>query len=362
MNYKLRFSILIIFFQTCIHISSNLFSQTLESTVDSLIRNELKDANGPGYVFLIAKNGKSIYQRGFGKANLELNIDLRPEHVFQIGSMTKQFTAVAILMLEEKGLLSVNDRLSKYIPTYPSGDSITLHHLLTHTSGIKDFTAMKELKDIAQKEMSPKMMIDFFKNETDDFAPGELFKYNNSGYVILGQIIELLSGQTYDEFIQQNIFDKAGMNQSYYASDRKVIPNRAYGYQKKQEDFLNKTAISFTIPHASGALMSTAADLLKWQNAINGNLLVNDESKIKVFSNYKLKNGEAINYGYGLHLKEINGTATREHGGSIFGFKSMGVYIPSLDIYVVGLSNCDCNSPTQLVRNIGALCIRMSCK
>ena len=149
--------------------------------------------------------------------------------------MTKQFTAIAILILEEQGKLKVTDPVSKYIPSYPNGSNITIHQLLTHTSGIKDFTKMKSLQDIAQKEMTPEQMVDFFKNEPVDFAPGENFEYNNSGYVVLGYIIELTSGGSYEDFIKKNIFDKAGMTNSYYASDRKIIKNRAYGYHKKAQ-------------------------------------------------------------------------------------------------------------------------------
>lgn len=336
---------------------SSAFGQKIAKRIDSLILKEFKDNAGPGGVFMVAKQGKVIYQKAFGKANLELQTNLTTEQVFQLGSMTKQFTAIAILMLEEQGKLDVKHTVSKYIPDYPSGDSITLHHLLTHTSGIKDFTRMKSLKDIAQKEMTPKMMVDFFKNEPVDFKPGEKFDYNNSGYVLLGYIIEIVSGETYEDFIQKYIFEKVGMNQSRYATDRQIIKQRAYGYQKKETGYVNKTVINFSVPFASGALMSTVSDMLKWQNALNKNMLLKGENSQKAFSKYKLNNGEEFTYGYGWHIKDLKGTPSREHGGSIFGFKTMGVYIPNQDIYVIGLSNCDCNSPTQLVRDIAELAL-----
>ncbi|UEQ78794.1 serine hydrolase domain-containing protein [Chryseobacterium arthrosphaerae] len=330
-------------------------TKSYEKKIDSLIQTEFGNKNEPGGVFMVTRKGKSIYRKAFGKANLELETDMSPDQVFQIGSMTKQFTAVAILMLEQQGKLSVNDPVSKYSKDYPNGENITIHHLLTHTSGIKDFTKMKTLSSIAQKEMKPEAMVDFFKNEPVDFAPGEKFDYNNSGYVLLGYIIELVSGDTYENFIQKNIFDKAGMTHSYYASDRKVIPKRAYGYHKKEQGFVNRTVISFSIPYSSGSLMSTVDDLWKWQQALNKNLLLNPVETQKAFKKYKLNNGEEFTYGYGWHLKEMNGTTDREHGGSVFGFKSMGVYIPGEDIYVIGLSNCDCHSPTEITRNMGKI-------
>lgn len=332
--------------------NAQIHSKKFEKKIDSLIMTEFGNKNDPGGVFLVSQKGKNIYRKAFGKANLELDVNMTPDNVFQIGSMTKQFTAVAILILEQQGKLNVSDPVSKYIKDYPNGDRITLHHLLTHTSGIRDFTKMKTLASIAQKEMEPKAMVDFFKNEPVDFAPGEKFEYNNSGYVVLGYIIELVSGDTYENFIVKNIFEKAGMTSSYYASDRKVIPKRAYGYHKKQQGFVNKTAISFSVPFSSGSLMSTVDDLLKWQQAVNKNIFLNASEIQKAFSKYKLNNGEEFTYGYGWHLKDINGTQDREHGGSVFGFKSMGVYIPDGDIYVIGLSNCDCHSPTEIIRNI----------
>lgn len=353
MKYQHQINRLLIIFTFFLHFPT-AFSQSLEHKIDSIITTRFNDTSGPGGVFMVAKNGKTMYQKAFGKANLEWGTRLNPGAVFQLGSITKQFTAIAILMLEERGRLKVSDTITRYIPDYPAGDRITIHHLLTHTSGIRDFTKMKSLRDIAQKEMTPKMMVDFFKNEPADFAPGEKFDYNNSGYVLLGYIIELVSGESYEDFIQHHIFSKAGMHQSRYASDRQIIPNRAYGYHKKESGYVNKTIISFSVPFSSGSLMSTATDMLKWQNALNQHLLLSEAVTRKAFSQYKLNNGEKINYGYGWHLREINGTPSREHGGSIFGFKSMGVYIPSEDIYVLGLSNCDCLSPTQITNDIAA--------
>lgn len=338
-----------------IFISIYSFPQVINKKIDSLIITEFNNDNEPGGVFLITQKGKPIYKKAFGQANLELDVKLTPENVFQIGSMTKQFTSIAILMLEEQGKLNVNDAISKLIPDYPNGDKITIHHLLTHTSGIKDFTKMKSLSEISQKEMTPKMMVDFFKDEKVDFAPGEKFEYNNSGYVVLGYIIELASGMSYEDFIQKNIFDKIGMKNSFYASDRKVIKNRAYGYHKKSYGFVNKTIINFSVPFSSGSLMSTLDDMLKWQIALNRNLLLSKKSVEKAFTKYRLNNGLEIEYGYGWNLKTINNIVTREHGGSVFGFKTMGVYIPSEDIYVLGFSNCDCHSPTQIVKDMAKL-------
>ncbi len=333
----------------------SVYSQGLVEKIDSLLTEKFQP-NNSGAVFLVSRNGTPIYRKAFGKSNLELDVDMIPENVFQIGSMTKQFTAISILMLHEQGKLDVNDKLSKFLPDYPKGEQITLHHLLTHTSGIKDFTKMQAIREIAKKDLTPKEIVDFFKNEPMDFNPGDQFKYNNSGYALLGYVIELVSGETYEDFVEKHIFEKSGMKNSRYASDREVIKNRAYGYHNRGE-FTNKMHISLSIPYASGSLMSTVDDMLIWQNAINSNKLLSQSISEKAFAKYTLNNGQQFTYGYGWHIKEFNGTPIREHGGSVFGFKSMGVFIPHLNIYVLGLTNCDCNSPTQITRDIAALII-----
>ncbi|WP_273273322.1 serine hydrolase domain-containing protein [Maribacter polysiphoniae] len=335
-------------------------AQIPKTEIDSLLQTLFKP-DGPGGVFLIAKDGNPLYRKAFGKANLELNVPMKPNNVFQIGSMTKQFTAVAIMMLEEQGKLNVSDAISKYIPDYPNGSNISIHHLLTHTSGIKDFTKMKSIMTIAKKDLTPKELVDFFKDEPVDFEPGEQFSYNNSGYVVLGYIIELVSGSTYEDFIETNIFKKLGMADSRYASDRSIVKHRAYGYHNRGE-YTNKMYVSLSIPYASGSLMSTVDDMLKWQEAITNNVLVSKGTINRMFTKYTLNNGEQFTYGYGWHLKDIDGEPTREHGGSVFGFKSMGVYVPGLDIYVIGFSNCDCNSPTKATRDIASIVINANLK
>lgn len=343
-------SFIVLFLMGC----SGLSAQSLETKMDQLIASKFKPET-PGAVFLAVKKGKVVYRKAFGMANLEMGVQMQPEFVFEIGSMTKQFTAVAVLMLAEQGKLKLDDEITKFIPDYPTnGNTITLHHLLTHTSGIKDFTSMKAIKDIARRDLSPKELVDFFKNEPADFKPGEQYKYCNSGYVLLGYIIEIVSGQTYEAFVTQHIFKKTGMGNTYYASHDKIIKNRVSGYRDR-EGYVNANYISFSIPYASGSILSTVDDLLKWQYAINANTLLNATSTEKAFVNYTLNNGTSIDYGYGWHLEKVKDKIVREHGGSIFGFKSMGVYEPEEQIYVVGLSNCECNSPTSITKDIASL-------
>lgn len=336
-----------------LNFQSIVYAQNL-TKIDSLLQEKYQP-NAPGATFLISKNGNIIYKKAFGLSNLELNLPMHTENVFEIASITKQFTAISILMLMEKGQLNLDNEITKFIPDYPTnGNKITIHHLLTHTSGIKDFTRVKGLNGISKQDLTPLELIDFFKNEPIDFVPGEKFKYNNSGYIILGYIIEKITGQSYGDFVEEQVFKKLGMTSSQYGSHREVIKNRALGYHNK-DGYINRRQVSFTLPYSSGALMSNVNDMFKWQEAVKNNLLISKETTEKVFTNYTLNNGEHINYGYGWHIKDINGVSTREHGGHFFGFKSMGVYLPNEDIYVIGLNNCDCNSPTTITREIAEL-------
>ncbi|RSC92686.1 serine hydrolase domain-containing protein [Tenacibaculum singaporense] len=340
----------------CFLLTSMVSAQNLESEIDEILKVQFKD-NESGVVALVAKKGNVIYKKAYGKANLELDVNMKPKNVFEIGSITKQFTAVSILMLLEEGKLDLENKLAKFIPNYPKGKEITIHHLLTHTSGIKSYTSMQKFGEVTTQDVEPLKFIDFFKNEPMDFEPGEQYKYNNSGYFILGYIIERVSGISYPEFVEERIFKKLNMNSSSYGSHVKLIKNRAIGYRKRNGDYSNAQYISMSLPYAAGSLMSNVDDMLRWQTAIRNNTLVKKETIEKAFTNYALNNGKKIDYGYGWSLNEINGVPTVEHGGSIPGYKSMGVYVPSEDVYVIVFSNCGCKSPTALTIKIAGLAI-----
>ena len=336
----------------CISIIS---AQNLETQLDKLYAERYKK-DTPGATILVAKEGKIIYHKAFGLANMELSVSMNPNNVFEIGSMTKQFTAVSILMLLEQGKLNIDDEITKFIPGYPThGKKITIHHLLNHTSGIKSYTSMN-LTEIARKDMTPTEIIDYFKNEPMDFDPGEEWRYNNSGYILLGDIIEKVSGKSYEDFVEQNIFKPLGMDNSYYGHKNEIIKNRASGYQTR-DGFVNASYLSMSLPYAAGSLMSTVEDLYKWQKGLNSNALIKKETLQKAFQNTKLNNGKPTYYGYGWSINEINGSPSLEHGGGIFGYTSYGVYIPEKDTYVATLTNCNCNSPTDITIEAASIAI-----
>lgn len=323
-------------------------AQDLESTFDKLL-SENYSGEKPGLAALVYKDGEVLYRKAYGMANLELMVPMKPENVFEIGSITKQFTAVAVLMLMEEGKLSPEDELTKFIPDYPTnGKKITVHHLLNHTSGIKSYTGMDNFLEQARTDMTPLELIDVFKNEPMDFDPGEEFRYNNSGYILLGHIIEVVAEKSYADFISENIFKPLGMNSSYYGSMTQLILNRAAGYSPTEEGWRNANYLSLTLPYAAGSLMSTVDDMLLWHKAVHGNTLIKPESRALAFTNTKLNNGEPTNYGYGWMMNEVNGTPSIEHGGGIFGYTTSGIYLPEENLYVIVLTNRDGSSPQDV--------------
>lgn len=329
-------------------------AQDVTATFDKIFTEKYPE-NGPGAAVLVAKKGKVLYRKAFGKANIENNIAMRPDHVFEIGSITKQFTAVSILMLEEEGKLSIQDHVKKYIPTYPNGENITILHLLNHTSGVKSYTNIPNLESFAKDDKTPMEIIEFFQSQPIDFDPGEQWRYNNSGYIVLGHIIEEISGMPYEDFVQKRIFDVLGMKNSYYGNKSRIIKNRASGYQPTQDGIKNADRISMTIPYAAGSLMSCVDDMLLWSNAIHNNTLIKANSKARAHANTTLNNGELTNYGYGWQINELNNKKSIEHGGGIFGFVSQGVYIPDENIYAIVLTNTNGNSPQDATIRLASM-------
>jgi CubicO group peptidase (beta-lactamase class C family) len=352
---KTKISLIIVVFSFLFTTAQN---QNLTQQFDDIVAQYYNDSNAPGATVLVAKNGKAIYRKAVGKSNLELDVDMIPENVFMLASITKQFTAVSILMLEEQGKLNLNDPITKFIPDYPTqGKTITVHHLLNHTSGIKSYTSIGDLRQVARQDKTLDELIDFFKNEPMDFDPGEDYRYNNSGYVLLGKIIEVLSGEPYADYIDTHIFQPLGMKASQYGSHSKLIKNRAMPYEETDNGYINASYLSMSLPHAAGALTSTIDDMLKWQNALANNTLIKASTLQKAINGSKLNNGEHINYGYGLGELTLKGSKGYTHSGGIFGTSTDGIYLIDEDVYVIGLSNCSCNDIGSVTTQLAAAAI-----
>ena len=332
-------------------------NDSLIETIDTLVK-ETFPATEPGATAIVVKDGKTIYRAGQGIANLELGVPVEPDMVFRVGSITKQFTAVAILMLAEEGKLALNDPITKFLPDYPTHDHlITVEHLLTHTSGIKSYTSMAEWMPLWRKDFSVQELIGFFKYQPMEFAPGKRWSYNNSAYCLLGAIIEKVSGLIYEGFLQQRIFDCLGMKQTYYDSPARIIPRRAAGYDKGPDGYANAEYLSMTQPYAAGALGSTVDDLARWDAALYTEQLLKQETLQRAFVSYRLLDGTVTDYGYGWALSNYAGHRLVEHGGGIHGFRTFMIRMPEDRVMVAVLSNNGGKSPELPAFKIATLAI-----
>lgn len=311
----------------------------LASYADKLLA-EAYPAGEPGAAALVVKDGKTVLRKGYGLANLELGVPIQPDMVFEIGSVTKQFTAAAILMLAERGLLSVEDDVTRHLPDYPThGQKITIDHLLTHTSGIPSYTGMPEWRPRVREDMKVEQLVALFKDKPLEFAPGERWAYNNSAYILLGAIVEKVSGKTYEDFVEQEIFKPLGMTRSRYGHNTEVVPGRVEGYDKMEEGYRRSQYISLTQPYAAGSLLSTVDDLARWSEALWGGKVLKPGSLERMLTPARLASGRTTRYAYGLGVGEYGGRTFVEHGGGIFGFVSDTLRVPDERLFVAILSN-----------------------
>jgi D-alanyl-D-alanine carboxypeptidase len=298
--------------------------------------------DGPGAAVVLVKGGRVIFRKGYGMANLELKAPMQPDMVFEIGSITKQFTSTAILMLVEQGKISLGDDMHKHLPDYPDkGTKISIENLLTHTSGIKSYTNDLKWMSMWRQDMTVQQIIDITKDDPLEFPPGTKWKYDNTGYILLGAIIEKVSGLSYADYIRKNIFEPLGMKHSYYGSNSAVIPGRASGYSKDGGNWVNSRYLSMTQPYAAGSLMSSVDDLAIWDAAISAGKLLSKASWDHAFTPYKLANGDDTHYGYGWAIDAYDGHSIIRHNGGIFGYVSEVARLPIDQVFVALLTNSD---------------------
>jgi CubicO group peptidase (beta-lactamase class C family) len=311
-----------------------------ETIVDNFY-SSLKGKVTPGIAVLVAKDGTVLYRKGFGYADIKNKILITPDTKFRIGSVTKQFTASAILKLQENNLLSVDDKLSKFIPDFPRGDEVTIHQLLTHTSGIHSYTNNNGFIGKVTKTISPDSLVNSIKKDPYDFNPGEKWLYNNSGYFLLGYIISKVSGKPYAEYLKETFFDPLHMENTgiHYAGIK--LKHEAKGYAKNNDKYDNAINWDMSWAGGAGSIYSTVDDLLKWNQALYGGKVLNEKSLGAALTPVVLKNGgqSPVQYGYGLGLSKYRGEDIVSHSGGLHGFVTQLSYYPKEKLTVVMFSN-----------------------
>jgi len=305
---------------------------TLEERVDSYLRPLVELDLISGSV-LIARDGKIEVAKGYGPANREHDVPCTAETRYRLASMTKSFTAMAIMILEERDLLSVQDTLDKYIPDYPDGDKIKLHHLLTHTSGVINYSALPDHYRVWTMPHTVDEVIARFSDEPLRFEPGERFEYSNSGYVLLTRVIEKASGADYEAFLRENIFVPLGMTHTGIDSHTTVIPGRATGHYNFGDGIVQAQYLNVEFTSGAGGLLSTVGDLYLWDRGLYTEKLVSHATLEKILTPH------ARGYGYGWFVREELGRKLIEHRGGLNGFLSMIQRFVDDDVVVITLFN-----------------------
>jgi CubicO group peptidase (beta-lactamase class C family) len=319
------------------------------SRMEQVVRSYVDAKQFMGSV-LVARDGKVIFSKGYGSANLEWDVPNSPAAKFRLGSITKQFTAACILLLEERGKLKVEDPVKKYMPDAPAAwDKVTIFNLLTHTSGIPSFTGFPDYHSTEAIPTTTEQLVARFRDKPLEFQPGEKWNYSNSGYVLLGHLIEKISQQSYRQFVQENIFNPLGMKDSGYDSNSEIILHRASGYEPAATGATNAGFIDMSIPFSAGALYSTTEDLLRWEQGLMGGKLLSPASMQKMTTPFK------NDYAFGLRLHTANGHKLIEHGGGIEGFNTALAYYPEDKLTVVVLANLGGRAPESIASKLAAV-------
>jgi CubicO group peptidase (beta-lactamase class C family) len=295
---------------------------------------------GPGGSVIVVMDGKILLRKGYGMADLELGVPAKPEMVYRIASMTKQFTAVAILQLVKEGKVKFGDPLSKYVPGYPGAEAITVEQLLTHTSGIMSYNDVRGYLSTIREAKTPMQLVEGVRNEKAAFAPGEKWMYSNSGYLFLGIIIEKASGMKYADYMQAKLFTPLGLKHTSVVDPDHVTQGRVRGYEIGPDKVLrNAGYISMTQPYAAGSIESNVDDLARWNELLVAGKVIDKALLDRAWTEHKTKDGKPTGYGYGWKVSEEDGVRFLAHGGGISGFVSYGVLIPEKKLFVGMLHN-----------------------
>ena len=335
--------------------------QGFKAKADSLLA-EAYAANGPGAAVIVTENGKTVYAAGRGLADIERKTPIGPSTIFRMGSITKQFTAAAVLRLAEQGKLSLDDPLSKFVPGYPvPGASATVRQLLNHTSGVMPYTNipgwMVEAK--TGKAYSTEQLIAEFKDLPAPSKPGEKWSYNNSGYVLLGAVLEKVTGKPWDQAVADLVTTPLKLASVRSGIGADGTPGMATGYTAGDKAPKIAQKIHMSVPNAAGALVGTVGDLAAWGNALHNGKLLAPASYAAMVGSTKTADGETTPYGFGLQTGDVRGHKELGHGGGIFGFSTDSIYLPKENIFVAVFANSDSpqSAPGTVARRLAALAL-----
>ncbi|HYV06274.1 MAG TPA: serine hydrolase [Blastocatellia bacterium] len=336
---------------------ATVLAQDKAAKIDELMKayNSYRQFNG---AVLVAENGKVIFKKGFGMANMEWNIPVETDTKFRLGSITKQFTSMLILQLVQEGKIKLEGKLTDYLPDYrkDTGDRVTVHQLLNHTSGIPSYTGLPNF--FQEISRNPYTVSDFVKKYTSgdlEFEPGSKMKYNNSGYFLLGAIVERVTGKRYEQTLQERIFDPVGMKNTGYDHYETILAKRASGYERRPNGYITAPYLDMGLPYAAGSLYSTVEDLYLWDQALYTDKLISPQLKELMY-----KPGMS-NYAYGWVVRKAplgaqdEQVTIIEHGGGINGFNTLITRMPDSKNLIVLLNNTGGTKLGEMSQKISAI-------
>lgn len=312
--------------------------------IDGMLSKYFKPAE-PGATVVVSQRGTILFRKAYGFANTEANVALRPELPLRTGSVTKQFTAAAIMLLAEQGKLTLADEIGKYFPQYPEhGRHVSIENLLTHTSGVRNYTEFPQFGSLLTQDVRVDDAIALFKDAPLQFQPSQRFSYSNSNYFLLGAIIEIVSGMRYPDFMQQQIFIPLKMRHTEIESAASPVAT-VIGYTQGRNGIVSVPHYSMSWPYAAGAMRTSVDDLVRWDSAITAGAILRRESWDRMSTNFKLNGGGHTGYGYGWFIRKLDGINALEHGGDIGGFSADTWRFPNEEIFIAVLANSDSHEP-----------------
>lgn len=329
----------------------------MKARIDKIVNTELARQYVPGAQVAIAENGRVVYTKGYGYRDLGERIPVDAQTAFGIGSVTKQFTAAGIMLLQQQGKLNVDDKLSKYLPHAPHASEVTLRNLLTHTSGIVGFTEVPNFSLLLPTPSSPQRIISTIAGKPLAFAPGTNWEYSNTNFVLLGMVIAKLSGESYPNFIQTRLFGPLGLQRSWYTRIEQIHPDDARGYSEFMYGLPDEHAYlaDWSWYDAAGGLTMSAADLARWDIALDSGRVVTPASFAEMTTPTKLNNGRIVSYGFGLGVGSVFKRPTVGHDGLVSGFSAENLTFPKDRLAIVLLANGDNFAYVHAIRAIAAV-------
>ncbi len=319
--------------------------------IDTDVHTILERTDTPGAVLAIVKNGRIVYRKAYGFRDREHRLDADVDTLYEIGSITKQFTAAAILQLQEHGKLDIDDKLAKYLPDAPHAREVTLRQLLSHTSGLPEYLDGPDIEVEATKPATFAKLMARVAGKPLLFPPGERMTYNNTGYILLGRIIEVVSHETYRDYVRKHLLDRARMTHTYTVADEPKLADMAIGYRIKDGALERAPTIHDTFGWSAGNLVSTVDDLAKWSRALATGKIVTARSYREMTTATKVPNGTS-DYGLGLFVDSVRGQPRIGHTGGSFGFTAANEYFPQQHVRVIALTNLAANpEPGEMITN-----------